>query len=227
VRARKANSNIGAGAFHRTVGAAGRRCVEQGRQHGEPRQDFPQSSIQEFKVYLSPVTRRIRMDRWAAPCRWPPRAARIRFTAKASSSTATKALNTIDPVRQGRGQAKPTSAGISSAAPSAARIARDKVHFFQAAERLKSNLYDNVVVSCRSSTAAQRVFPSPEYNKHVVHARRLADRSKQNPVRALRLAGVGLSRAKGARRRQSNPWFSGGGGIKQHRYAWAVHTPGC
>ena len=52
-RARKANVNVGAGAFTNGSGLLVDGVWNKEGNTGEPRQDFPQSSIQEFKVFLS------------------------------------------------------------------------------------------------------------------------------------------------------------------------------
>src|SRR5258705_13415502 len=53
VRARKANSNIGAGAFTNGSALLVDGVWNKEGNTGEPRQDFPQSAVQEFKGYLS------------------------------------------------------------------------------------------------------------------------------------------------------------------------------
>src|SRR5207237_6944890 len=52
-RARKANTNIGAGAFTNGSGLLVDRVWNKEGNTGEPRQDFPQSASQECKVFLS------------------------------------------------------------------------------------------------------------------------------------------------------------------------------
>src|SRR5438874_10805727 len=52
-RARKANVNVGAGAFTNGSGLLVDGVWNKEGNTGEPRQDFPQSAVQEFKVYLS------------------------------------------------------------------------------------------------------------------------------------------------------------------------------
>src|SRR5215510_12296513 len=149
VRARKANSNIGAGAF--TNGSA---LLVDGMWNkegntGEPRQDFPQSAIQEFKVYGS-----------QSPAEYG-------WTAGGAVSMATKSgtnqlhgeafeffrhknLNAEDPFAHAAGQPKPNFSrhqyGLAVGGP----IIRDRVHFFEAAEGNKSNLYDNVVIGANN-----------------------------------------------------------------------------
>jgi hypothetical protein len=53
VRARKANSNVGAGAFTNGSALLVDGVWNKEGNTGEPRQDFPQSAIQEFRVFLS------------------------------------------------------------------------------------------------------------------------------------------------------------------------------
>src|SRR5258705_9972014 len=53
IRARKANSNIGAGAFTNGSALLVDGVWNKEGNTGEPRMDFPQSAIQEFKVFLS------------------------------------------------------------------------------------------------------------------------------------------------------------------------------
>src|SRR5215510_3152732 len=149
IRARKANSNIGAGAFTNGSALLVDGVWNKEGNTGEPRQDFPQSAIQEFKVFLSQST------------------AEYGWTAGGAVSMATKSgtnqihgeafefyrhknLNAMDPFAHAAGQPKPNFSrhqyGLAVGGP----IIRDRVHFFEAAEGNKSNLYDNVVIGANN-----------------------------------------------------------------------------
>jgi hypothetical protein len=224
VRARKANSNIGAGAFTNGSALLVDGVWNKEGNTGEPRQDFPQSAIQEFKVYLS-----------QSP-------AEFGWTAGGAVSMATKSgtnqlhgegfelyrnknLNTIDPFAKAAGQPKPNFSRHQFGGAIGGAIVKDKIHFFQAAERLKNNLYDNVVVRLPLLYGSLNgVFPSPEYNNMTFTRGDWQIDQKQNLF--VRYAWqVSDFTCEGCAASSSNPWFSGGGGIKQHRYSFAgAHT---
>ncbi|PYR75507.1 MAG: hypothetical protein DMF87_20375 [Acidobacteria bacterium] len=224
VRARKANSNIGAGAFTNGSALLVDGVWNKEGNTGEPRQDFPQSSIQEFKVYLSQSP---------AEYGWTAGGA-VSMATKSGTNQLhgegfefyrNKALNTIDPFAKAAGQQKPNYSRHQFGGAIGGPVIKDKIHFFQAAERLKANLYDNVVVRLPQFYGnLNGVFPSPEYNNMTFSRGDWQISQKQNLF--VRYAWqVSDFTCEGCAASSPNPWFSGGGGIKQHRYALAgAHT---
>ena len=105
VRARKANSNIGAGAFTNGSALLVDGVWNKEGNTGEPRQDFPQSAIQEFKVFVS-----------QSPAEYGWTAGGAVSMATKSGTNAlhgeafefyrNKALNAIDPFAKAAGQAE-------------------------------------------------------------------------------------------------------------------------
>jgi len=224
VRARKANSNVGAGAFTNGSALLVDGVWNKEGNTGEPRQDFPQSAIQEFKVLLSQSP---------AEYGWTAGGA-VSMATKSGTNQVhgegfefyrDKALNTMDPFAKAAGQAKPAFSRHQYGGAIGGPIVRDKLHFFEAAEALQNNLYDNVVVRQPAFYGSLNgVFKSPEYN-HMSFTR--ADwqvNQKQNLF--VRYAWqVSDFTCEGCAASSSQPWFSPGGGIKQSRYAWAgAHT---
>jgi hypothetical protein len=224
VRARKANSNIGAGAFTNGSALLVDGVWNKEGNTGEPRQDFPQSSIQEFKVYLSQSPAEYGWTAGGAVS-MATKSGTNQFHGEGFEFYRNKALNTIDPFIKAAGQPKPDFSRHQYGGAIGGAIIKDKIHFFQAAERLKNNLYDLVVVRLPQFYGnLNGVFPSPEYNNMTFTRGDWQIDQKQNLF--VRYAWqVSDFTCEGCSASSSNPWFSGGGGIKQHRYAWAgAHT---
>jgi hypothetical protein len=224
VRARKANSNIGAGAFTNGSALLVDGVWNKEGNTGEPRQDFPVSAIQEFKVYLSQSP---------AEYGWTAGGA-VSMATKSGTNQLhgegfefyrNKAMNTIDPFAKAAGQSKPNFSRHQYGGAIGGPIVKDKLHFFEAAEGLKNNLYDNVVVRLPQFYGSLNgVFPSPEYN-HMSFTRADWQISQKQTFFVRYAWQVSDFTCEGCASSSSNPWFSGGGGIKQHRYAWAgAHT---
>src|SRR5689334_22875931 len=225
IRARKANSNIGAGAFTNGSALLVDGVWNKEGNTGEPRQDFPQSAIQEFKVFLS-----------QSPAEYG-------WTAGGAVSMATKSgtnnlhgeafefyrnrgLNAMDPFAKAAGQPKPNfnrhQYGLAIGGP----VVKDRVHFFEAAEGLENHLYDNVVVRKTAGNFYDNmngVFPSPEFN-HMSFTRGDSQLSQKQSLFVRFAWQVSDFTCEGCSASSSTPWFSGGG-IKQKRYSWAgAHT---
>jgi len=223
VRARKANSNIGAGAFTNGSALLVDGVWNKEGNTGEPRQDFPQSAIQEFKVYIS-----------QSPAEYG-------WTAGGAVSMATKSgtnqlhgegfeffrhknLNAMDPFAEAAGQPKPKFSrhqyGVAIGGP----IVRDRVHFFEAAEANQNNLYDNVVIGANNPQLQafygnmNGVFPSPEWN-HMSFTRGDVQITQKQTAFIRYAWQVSDFTCEGCAASSSTPWFSGGG-IKQKRYSW-------
>jgi carboxypeptidase family protein len=225
VRARKANSNIGAGAFTNGSALLVDGVWNKEGNTGEPRQDFPQSAIQEFKVFISQSP---------AEYGWTAGGAVSMATKSGTNSLhgeafefyRNKALNTIDPFAKAAGQPKPNFSrhqyGVAIGGP----IVKDKVHFFEAAEGLQNNLYDNVVVRKTAGNFYDNmngVFKSPEFN-HMSFTRGDYQMSQKQSLFVRYAWQVSDFTCEGCSASSSTPWFSGGG-IKQKRYSLAgAHT---
>jgi len=224
VRARKANSNVGAGAFTNGSALLVDGVWNKEGNTGEPRQDFPQSAIQEFKVLLSQSP---------AEYGWTAGGA-VSMATKSGTNQVhgegfefyrDKALNTMDPFAKAAGQAKPAFSRHQYGGAIGGPIVRDKLHFFEAAVALQNNLYDNVVVRQPAFYGSLNgVFKSPEYNHMSFTRGDWQVNQKQNLF--VRYAWqVSDFTCEGCAASSSQPWFSPGGGIKQSRYAWAgAHT---
>jgi carboxypeptidase family protein len=226
VRARKANSNIGAGAFTNGSALLVDGVWNKEGNTGEPRQDFPQSAIQEFKVMLSQSP---------AEYGWTAGGA-VSMATKSGTNQIhgegfefyrNKAMNTIDPFAKAAGQEKPNFSRHQYGGAIGGPIVKDKIHFFEAAEALQNNLYDNVVVRKTAGNFYDNmngVFKSPEFNRMSFTRGDWQINQKQNLF--VRYAWqVSDFTCEGCAASSSQPWFSPGGGIKQSRYAWAgAHT---
>ena len=224
VRARKANSNVGAGAFTNGSALLVDGVWNKEGNTGEPRQDFPQSAIQEFKVYLSQSPAEYGWTAGGAVS-MATKSGTNQFHGEGFEQYRNKALNTIDPFAKAAGQAKPNFSRHQFGGSIGGPIVKDKIHFFQAAERLKNNLYDNVVVRLPQFYGSLNgVFPSPEYNNMSFSRGDWQINDKQNLF--VRYAWqVSDFTCEGCAASSSIPWFSPGGGIKQPRYSWAgAHT---
>ncbi|PYR71286.1 MAG: hypothetical protein DMF88_00180 [Acidobacteria bacterium] len=223
VRARKANSNIGAGAFTNGSGLLVDGVWNKEGNTGEPRQDFPASAIQEFKVFVSQSP---------AEYGWTAGGAVSMATKSGTNSLhgeafefyRNKALNTIDPFYKAAGQPEPNFSRHQYGGAIGGPVIKDRVHFFEAAEGLQSNLYDNVVVRVPQFYGNMNgVFKSPEYN-HMSFTRGDAQITRNQSLFVRYAWQVSDFTCEGCSASSSTPWFSGGG-IKQKRYSWAgAHT---
>src|SRR4051812_36692132 len=145
VRARKANSNIGAGAFTNGSGLLVDGVWNKEGNTGEPRQDFPKSAIQEFKVYLSQSPAEYG---WTAggTVSMATKSGTNQFHGEGFEQYQNQALSVQDPFSKKAGNPKPNFSRHQYGGAIGGPIIKDKLHFFEAAEGLKNNLYDNVVV---------------------------------------------------------------------------------
>ena len=223
IRPRKANSNIGAGAFTNGSALLVDGVWNKEGNTGEPRQDFPQSAIQEFKVYLSQSP---------AEYGWTAGGA-VSMATKSGTNQIhgegfefyrNKALNAIDPFAKAGGQAKPDFSRHQFGGAIGGPIVKDRIHFFQAAEALQNNLYDTVVVRLPQFYGSLNgTFASPEYN-HMTFTRGDVQLTRQQNLFVRYAWQVSDFTCEGCSASSSTPWFSGAG-IKQHRYSWVgAHT---
>jgi len=225
VRARKANSNIGAGAFTNGSALLVDGVWNKEGNTGEPRQDFPQSAIQEFKVFVSQSPAEYGWTAGGAVS-MATKSGTNNLHGEAFEFYRNKTLNAIDPFAKAAGQPKPNfnrhQYGLAIGGP----VVKDRVHFFEAAEGLENHLYDNVVVRKTAGNFYDNmngVFPSPEFN-HMSFTRGDSQLSQKQSLFVRFAWQVSDFTCEGCSASSSTPWFSGGG-IKQKRYSWAgAHT---
>ncbi len=222
VRARKSNSNIGAGAFTNGSALLVDGVWNKEGNTGEPRQDFPQSAIQEFKVFLSQSPAEFGWTAGGAVS-MATKSGTNQFHGEAFEFFRHKNLNAQDPFAHAAGQPKPDFSrhqyGVAIGGP----VVQDRVHFFQALEANKSNLYDNVVIGANNPTLQafygnmNGVFPSPEWNR-MSFTRGDVQMGQAQSLFARYAWQVSDFTCEGCAASSSVPWFSGGG-IKQKRYS--------
>jgi len=224
IRARKANSNIGAGAFTNGSALLVDGVWNKEGNTGEPRQDFPQSAIREFKVFLSQSPAEYGWTAGGAVS-MATKSGTNQFHGEGLEFYRNKALNATDYFVKATGQPEQKFSRHQYGGAIGGPIIKDKIHFFEAAEGLQNNLYDSVIVRRPEFYGSLNgTFASPEYNHMSFTRGDWQINQKQNLF--VRYAWqVSDFTCEGCAASSNNPWFSGGGGIKQHRYAWAgAHT---
>jgi len=167
VRPRKFNVNVGSGAF--THGAA---LLVDGMWNkegntGEPRQDFPQSAIREFRVYVSQAP---------AEFGWTAGGA-VSFATKSGTNLWTgevfeyfrdKSLNTLNKFEEAAGVSKPNFKRHQFGGALGGPVVRDRLHFFAAAERTDTTPYATVTTGRPDLyRAVEGTFAIPEYSNVV------------------------------------------------------------
>lgn len=164
VRPRKANANIGAGAF--TMGSA---LLVDGVWNkegntGEPRQDFPQAAIREFKVYVSQSPAEYG---WTAGgvVSFATKSGTNLFSGEVFEYFRDKALNAMNRFEKLAGGEKPDyrrhQFGFALGGP----ILQDRVHFFTAAEGTRETKFFTVNTGRPDLYGKlEGTFEEPEYN---------------------------------------------------------------
>ncbi len=224
VRARKANSNIGAGAFTNGSALLVDGVWNKEGNTGEPRQDFPQSAIQEFKVYLSQSPAEFGWTAGGAVS-MATKSGTNDIHGEAFDFLRDKSLNTRDPFAKAAGQAKPAFRRQQYGGAVGGPIVRNRLHFFVAGEGTKNNLYDTVIVQLPQYYGHfNGTFPSPEYN-HMVFTRGDLQLTPQQNAFARYAWQDSDFTCEGCAASSPAPFFGGGGGIEQKRYSLVgAHT---
>jgi hypothetical protein len=223
-RARKANTNIGAGAFTNGSGLLVDGVWNKEGNTGEPRQDFPQSAIQEFKVFLSQSPAEYG---WTAggTVSMATKSGTNQFHGEGFEQFQNQAMSVQDPFSKANGNPKPASNRSQYGGTFGGPIVKDKIHFFQSAEGLDLHQFDTVIVPLPQFYGnLNGTFPSPETNRMTFTRSDVQVSSKQSffvryawQVSNFTCEGCGAS--------SPAPWFGGAGGIKQKRYSLAgAHT---
>jgi len=164
VRPRKANANIGAGAF--TMGSA---LLVDGVWNkegntGEPRQDFPQAAIREFKVFVSQSPAEYG---WTAGgvVSFATKSGTNLFTGEVFEYFRDKSLNAMTKFEKESGAPKPDyrrhQFGVALGGP----IVQDRLHFFTAAEGTRETKFFTVNTGRPDLYGKlEGTFDEPEYN---------------------------------------------------------------
>ena len=167
VRPRKANANIGAGAF--TMGSA---LLVDGVWNkegntGEPRQDFPQAAIREFKVYVSQSPAEYG---WTAGgvVSFATKSGTNQFSGEVFEYFRDKSLNAMNKFEKLAGGEKPDyrrhQFGFALGGP----VLQDRVHFFAAAEGTRETKFFTVNTGRPDLYGTlEGTFAEPEYNAMV------------------------------------------------------------
>jgi hypothetical protein len=167
VRPRKANANIGAGAF--TMGSA---LLVDGVWNkegntGEPRQDFPQAAIREFKVFVSQSPAEYG---WTAGgvVSFATKSGTNLFTGEVFEYFRDKSLNAMTRFEKESGAPKPDyrrhQFGVALGGP----ILQDRLHFFTAGEGTRETKFFTVNTGRPDLYGKlEGTFDEPEYNAMV------------------------------------------------------------
>src|SRR5258706_3145207 len=224
IRARKSNSNIGAGAFTNGSALLVDGVWNKEGNTGEPRMDFPQSAIQEFKVFLSQSPAQYGWTAGGAVS-MATKSGGNQFHGEAFEFFRNKALNAQDPFALAAKQPKPEVIRHQYGWAIGGPIIKDKLHFFEAAEALQNNLNDTVVVTSPQFYGnLNGTFPSPEYN-HMAFTRGDVQLGPAQSLFVRYAWQISNYTCEGCGASSTAPWFSGAGGLKQKRYSWAgAHT---
>jgi hypothetical protein len=167
VRPRKFNANVGAGAFTMAGALLIDGVWNKEGNTGEPRQDFPMAAIREFKVYVSQSPAEYGWTAGGAVT-FATKSGSNLFTGEAFEQYRGKALNTLDRFQEERGVEKPDFSRHQFGGAFGGPVVRDRVHFFAAAERTKTNLFATVNTGRPDFySAVEGTFPTPEYSNMV------------------------------------------------------------
>jgi Carboxypeptidase regulatory-like domain len=167
VRKGKFNANIGAGAFTMASGLLVDGMWNKEANTGEPRQDFPQSAIREFRVFVSQAPAEYG---WTAggTVSFATKSGTNLFTGEAFEFLRHKNLNTLNKFEKAAGIEKPNYKRHQFGGALGGPVVRDRLHFFVAAERTDTTPYATVTTG-RSDLykALEGAFPIPEYSNMV------------------------------------------------------------
>ena len=220
-RARKANTNVGAGAFTSGSGLLVDGVWNKEGNTGEPRQDFPQSAIQEFKVFLSQSPAEYG---WTAggTVSMATKSGTNQFHGEGFEQYQNQALSVQDPFSKAAGKAKPNYSKHLFGGAFGGPIVKDKVHFFESAEGYQLNQFQTVIVSNPQFYGnLNGVFKSPEMN-HMSFTRGDVQISPKQSLFARYAWQDSNFTCEGCGVSTSQPWFSSASaGIRQLRYSLA------
>ena len=189
VRPRKFNANVGAGAFTNAGAFLVDGVWNKEPCTGEPRQNYPTSAIQEFKVNVSQATAEYG---WTASgvVAMATKSGTNRYSGEAFEyfrDQGLSRLNKFESLARAAGAPKPKYRRNQYGAALGGPLIKDRLHFFAAAERTKEDKY--IVVNTgrpQFYSSLEGTFPIPEYDNTAFLRGDYQINSKQNAF--LRLA---------------------------------------
>jgi hypothetical protein len=224
VRARRANANVGAGAFTNGTAMLVDGVGNKETNTGDPRQDFPQAAVREFKVFLSQSPAQYG---WTAGgvVSLVTKSGTNLFTGEIFEYFRHKSLNSQDVFEKAAGKPEADFSRQQFGGALGGPVVRDRVHFFAAAERTKTNLYKTVIVQAPQFYGnLDGVFASPEYSNMVFTRGDVQINQQQTAFVRYAWQDSDFT-CEGCSTSSAAPFFSGTGGIQQKRYALAgAHT---
>ena len=164
VRKGKFNANIGAGAFTMGSGLLVDGMWNKEANTGEPRQDFPQAAIREFRVYVSQAPAEYG---WTAggTVSFATKSGTNLFTGEVFEYLRHRSLNTLNKFEQEAGIQKPNFERHQFGGALGGPLVRDRLHFFVAAERTDITPYATVTTGRPDLyRAVEGTFAIPEYS---------------------------------------------------------------
>jgi hypothetical protein len=170
-RVRKFNANVGAGAMTNAGSFLIDGVWNKEPCTGEPRQDFPQAAIREFKVNVSQSPAEYGWTSSGAVTMETKSGTNF-FSGEAFEYFRSKALNTMNEFEQlnhdTNGAPKPDYRRDQFGASFDGPILRDRFHFFVAAERMKQNRFITVNTGHPELYGSlEGIWPVPDYNNMV------------------------------------------------------------
>jgi hypothetical protein len=223
VRARKANSNVGAGVFTNGSALLVDGVWNKEGNTGEPRQDFPQAAVREFKVYVSQSPAEYGWTAGGAVS-FATKSGTNLYTGEAFEYLRTKAMQVQDPFAQAHGDAKPNyrrqQMGVALGGP----VVRNRLHFFITGEQTLIDQSQTVIVQIPQYYGNMNgTFPTPEFNRMVFNRGDLQLTDKQSVFGRFAWQDSNFE-CEGCNASGPQPFFRGGG-IEQKRYSWVgAHT---
>jgi carboxypeptidase family protein len=170
-RVRKFNANVGAGAMTNAGSFLIDGVWNKEPCTGEPRQDFPQAAIREFKVNVSQSTAEYGWTSSGAVTMETKSGTNL-ISGEAFEYYRSKALNAMNAFEQlnhdTNGAPKPDYLRNQFGASLGGPIITDRVHFFVAAERMKQDRYITVNTGHPEFYGSlEGIWPVPDYNNMV------------------------------------------------------------
>ena len=171
VRPRRANVNLGAGAFTMANAQFVDGVTNKEGNSGEPRQDFPQSAIREFRVNVSQAPAEYGWT-LGGVVNMATKSGTNQYTGEAFEFFRDKSLNSMNLFEQRdhdtRGTPKPNYSRHQFGAALGGPIIHNRLHFFVTGERTKENKYVTVNTGRPDLYASlEGTFPIPEYNNMI------------------------------------------------------------
>ena len=170
-RVRKFNANVGAGATTNAGSFLIDGVWNKEPCTGEPRQDFPQAAIREFKVNVSQSTAEYGWTSSGAVTMETKSGTNL-FSGEAFEYYRSKALNAMNEFEQlnhdTNGAPKPDYLRNQFGASIGGPVIKDRIHFFVAAERMKQDRYITVNTGHPEFYGSlEGIWPVPDYNNMV------------------------------------------------------------